>query len=167
MSFFQKLSNFGKSPASQPAATPPASPSPQSSVTTEPPASPPDSSSSRPAVDVKQQSPFVFWSSDLTLQEVEDAKNKNLDLDAKDPYGESALIRAVRHGDAAVAAALLAAGAHVNATDSSGETALSWAAQMGKTEVLKLLVDHPSVEMDKADKGGNTALYDACCCQFR
>ena len=168
--FFKRLSGgFGKS--SESAATPPASPPPRSSVESAPPAPSADSASPQQAADAKpvfaKQSPFEFWNSDLTMQVVNEAINQHLDLDTKDPYGESALIRAVRHGDVAVASALLAAGAQVNATDSSGETALSWAAQMGKFDVLKMLVDRPDVEMDKADKGGHTALYDACCCQFR
>ena len=185
---FKRLSaGFGKS--SESAATPPASPSPRSSVESAPPAPSADSASPQQAVDAKppapsadsaspqqavdakpvfaKQSPFEFWNSDLTMQVVNEAINQHLDLDTKDPYGESALIRAVRHGDVEVAGALLTAGAQVNATDSSGETALSWAAQMGKFDVLKMLVDRPDVEMDKADKGGHTALYDACCCQFR
>ena len=86
-------------------------------------------------------SPFEFWHSNLTTQLVEEAKSKLLDLNAKDPYGEPALIRAARHGDATVTKALLAASADINSTDSNGETAISWAAQMGKAEVLKILVD--------------------------
>jgi ankyrin repeat protein len=101
------------------------------------------------------------------VQSVAEAKSKFLDLNAKDPYGEPALIRAARHGDAAVTKALLEAGAERNISDSSGETAVSWAAQMGKTEVLAILIDSPDVHLEKADKGGRTALYDACCCQFR
>jgi hypothetical protein len=112
-------------------------------------------------------SPFEFWNTNLTVQSVHEAKSKLLDLNAKDPYGETSLIRASRHGDAAVTMALLAAGADISLTDSNGETAVSWAAQMGKVEVLKILVDRPDVFIDKVDKSGHTALYDACCCQFR
>jgi ankyrin repeat protein len=112
-------------------------------------------------------SPFEFWASELTVESVDEAKNKLLNLNAKDPYGETALIRAARHGNSAVVKALLDAGAEVNATDRNGETALSWAAQMGKTGVLKILIDSPDVQLSQADKGGRSALYDACCCQFR
>jgi ankyrin repeat protein len=166
MSFFRRLSTGFKSPAE-----PPSSPDPQSASASNPPASTPLSDSPQPPATVdtflEKGVPFEFWKSNLTAQSVDDAKSNLLDLNAKDPYGEPALIKAARHGDAAVIIALLAAGADINSTDSSGETAMSWASQMGKTEVLKVLVDRPDVHIDKADKGGRTALYDACCCQFR
>ena len=114
-----------------------------------------------------KDAPFEFWQLDLTVESVDEAKSKLLNLNTKDPYGETALIRAARQGDAGVTKALIDAGAEINATDRNGETALSWAAQMGKTGVLKILVDCPDVQLSKSDKGGRSALHDACCCQFR
>jgi hypothetical protein len=161
MSFFKKLSAGFKSPESPPH-PPPASdsssPAPHSAPA-------PSSISDSPQQTVAR--PFEFWTSNLNEQSVAEAKSKFLDLNAKDPYGEPALIRAARHGDAAVTKALLEAGAEINISDSSGETAVSWAAQMGKTEVLAILIASPEVHLEKSDKGGRTALYDACCCQFR
>jgi ankyrin repeat protein len=194
MSFFKRLSTGFKSPAepstspdpqsaseSNQAAASTVSDSPQPPAAAEPSTSPDSqfasesnqaaasrvSDSPQTPAAVEKTSPFEFWKSNLTVQSVDDAKSKLLDLNAKDPYGEPALIRAARHGDTTVIMALLAAGADIDSTDNSGETAMSWAAQMGKTEVLKILLDRPDVHIDKSDKGGRTALYDACCCQFR
>ncbi len=163
MSFFRRLSTGFKS-------EPPSSPVTHSSESETPaPSAISDSLPPSLAVDVvpAKAFPFEFWNSNLTVQSVEEAKSKLLDLNAKDPYGEPALIRAARHGDANVTKALLAASVDINSADSNGETAISWAAQMGKAEVLKILIDRPDVFIDKKDKGGRTALYDACCCQFR
>jgi ankyrin repeat protein len=164
MSFFRRLSTGFKSadPGSDSS-----SPAPQSSSESTPPELSAVSDSPSTNIFSSKVSPFEFWNLNLTVESVNEAKSKLLDLNAKDPYGETALIRAARHGDSAVTKALVDAGADTNMNDRNGETALSWAAQMGKTGVLKILLDCPDVNLSKLDKGGRSALYDACCCQFR
>lgn len=164
MSFFRRLSLGFKSPEPESDSSPP---TPQSHSESKPPESSSTSDSPIANCSFSKDSPFQFWTLDLTVEAVDQAKSKLLDLNAKDPYGETALIRAARHGDSAVTKALLDAGAEINATDRNGETALSWAAQMGKTSVLKILIDCSELQLSKVDKGGRSALYDACCCQFR
>jgi hypothetical protein len=167
MSFFRRLSLGFKSSEESPSS----SPAPQSTMQSDLPgpstSTIPVSESPATLPSLAKDSPFEFWNCDLTVESVHEASCKLLNLNAKDPYGETALIRAARHGDAAVTKVLIDAGADINITDRNGETALSWASQMGKIGVLKILVDCPDVQLSKSDKGGRSALYDACCCQFR
>ena len=63
------------------------------------------------------------------------------DVNAKDKYGDTALILAAWYGYTEVAKLLLAAGADVNAKDNGGYTALIWAAYYGHAEIAKMLRD--------------------------
>ena len=65
--------------------------------------------------------------------------------------GETPLIRAVRNGHYKFASKLLQFGARIDDTDSYNKTALHWAAQMGKTDLVRMLIE----------KGANRELKDA------
>jgi len=64
---------------------------------------------------------------------------KNVDVNAQNKNGETALMRAVRLGDAESVRLLLAARADVNAVDVIGDTAFTLAYAKGDTEVENLL----------------------------
>ena len=66
---------------------------------------------------------------------------------------------AARNNDVASAKQLLLHGADVNACTRGGSTALCRAAQGGNAEVLKVLLDHPNVEINKQRGAGRTALF--------
>ncbi len=63
----------------------------------------------------------------------------NVDLNAKDRQGRTALSWAVSQGQIDAVSVLIAAGADVNAADNQGMTPLIWAAMNGQLEILKML----------------------------
>jgi len=67
---------------------------------------------------------------------------KGADLNAKDPYGWTALIYAVtREDESAVKSLLNSNGIDVDAKDKGGSTALIHAAQQRKASIVKRLID--------------------------
>jgi ankyrin repeat protein len=70
------------------------------------------------------------------------------------------LKRAAIYGHVAAIAALLAAGARVDGTDSQGGTPLMWAAFNGCTAAVDALVA-AGADVHRVDDNGNTALHDA------
>ena len=67
-------------------------------------------------------------------------KGNSGDVNAKDTYGETALIRAAKAGDLRRVKALIAAGANLNVTNSNGQTAITLAAGAGMTDCVKALI---------------------------
>ena len=80
------------------------------------------------------------------------ASDKNAPLDAT-----GQLISAARSGDLETIKLLLKNGADVNAKDTGGGTALSWAAGAGQTDSVRLLLDR-GANINVIDSAGNTAL---------
>lgn len=68
------------------------------------------------------------------------SENPNLDLDAKNQKGYSALMLAVYNGEQLFCEALLRGGADVNSRDSIGNTVLMACAFKGNLKLLKLLL---------------------------
>ena len=77
--------------------------------------------------------------------------------------GDDALLEAVADGDAEATAALIAEGANVNhlSAEHDWATPTIVAAQEGALECLKLLLEVPHVEFNRADKFGFTASHMA------
>ncbi|XP_065331736.1 ankyrin repeat domain-containing protein 17-like [Cloeon dipterum] len=71
------------------------------------------------------------------------------------------LMEAAQEGHIEVVRLLLSAGANVNATRSSGYTALTYAASFGHTDIVKLLLQH-GADLDHESEGGMTPLMTAC-----
>ncbi|MGZ3272726.1 MAG: ankyrin repeat domain-containing protein [Caulobacteraceae bacterium] len=82
------------------------------------------------------------------------------DLDALGRQGSTALGEAVRYGDAAMANALIKAGADVNKPNRYGLPPLSMAAQQGDAALIALLLEH-GANADALDAAGETALMAA------
>jgi uncharacterized protein len=82
-------------------------------------------------------------------------------VDAVGPLGRSALITAALHRHAAIAEALLAAGADPALADSHGATALMEAARSGAHRVIQRLVFHKP-DCAHTDHSGRSALMIAC-----
>jgi len=66
-------------------------------------------------------------------------RDKKIDVNAQNEDGETALMRAVKLGNAEVVRLLLAARADANATDDIGDTAFTLAYEKGDTQIEKLL----------------------------
>ncbi|MDX1917298.1 MAG: ankyrin repeat domain-containing protein [Rickettsiaceae bacterium] len=75
------------------------------------------------------------------IREVIDLINQGADVNGRDRYNKTALIKAAFNGHTEVAALLLEKGAEVNGQHSSGATALVCAAFNGHTEVAALLLE--------------------------
>ena len=81
------------------------------------------------------------------------------DVNEKTQGNFSPLHIAVRNNDVASAKELLLHGADVNASTRGGSTALCRAAQAGHAQVMKLLLEHPNIEINQQRKTGRTALF--------
>jgi uncharacterized protein len=81
-------------------------------------------------------------------------------IDAHDALGRTALMIAALQGNAAVAEALIDAGARVDAADGRGTTALMEAARAGSQPVLELVAARDAA-VDAVDAMGRTALIIA------
>jgi hypothetical protein len=69
----------------------------------------------------------------------------------RDPFGATALLVAARGGHRRLCAALLQAGAEVDATDATGETPLAAAVRKVRPEVVRLLLEH-AADRSRADR---------------
>ena len=87
------------------------------------------------------------------------------DIDAKTPYGESALHLAAEEGHLPILEMLLLHGADINSRTFSGGSPLMYAARGGKIAVVELLLDHgaridgPLANFDTGTTAITTALY--------
>jgi len=83
-------------------------------------------------------------------------------VNARDEYGDTALIVAARNGRTGIVKELLQVkGIEVNARREQGKTALIHAAKNGKIEMVKNLLDVPGIDLDVVDKYGKSALMYA------
>ncbi|XP_066480691.1 KN motif and ankyrin repeat domain-containing protein 4 [Tiliqua scincoides] len=72
--------------------------------------------------------------------------------------GQTALILGVSHDREDMVKALLSCGADINLQDDTGLSPLMVACQYNNTEIVKLLLTHPSCDSTLNDKAGNSAL---------
>ena len=84
-------------------------------------------------------------------------------MDARDDYGQTALIEAAVWGKVNVVEYLLDNGAKVNISDNLGTTALMRAATWADLEVVKLLV-HKGADVNARCKNGRSPLVMAAWC---
>ncbi|HXX01777.1 MAG TPA: ankyrin repeat domain-containing protein [Candidatus Acidoferrales bacterium] len=82
------------------------------------------------------------------------------DINAKDRYGQTALMAAAEKSNVEITRLLLAHHADVNATRNNGKTALVIAAGQGSVEIVKLLLDKGADANIDSDEG-RSALYYA------
>ena len=104
-----------------------------------------------------------FWDDkgDLkSLEEIKELLKKGADCEAKDRYGETALIEAVRKGKLEVVKYFAQNGADLDAKDGAGRIALMMAANCGELDVVKCLEEH-GVDIHQKDVCGDTALMKA------
>ena len=87
--------------------------------------------------------------------------NRDLDVDAEDRDGWTALFYCARMGHADASRSLLVHGANPNHAAKGGLTALTLAAANGHAEVAKLLLKH-GADADWQDSEGHSALMAAC-----
>ena len=101
-----------------------------------------------------------FWNDkgDLkSLEEIKELLKKGADLEAKDKYGDTALMRAAFKGQLDVVKCFVELGADLDEKDGVGKTALMIAAAWGKSDVVKYLAEC-GAGVDASDEEGRTAL---------
>jgi len=115
-------------------------------------------------IDVKVKSQNIALFRALREGNIETVKAllaKGADINAKDRYGETALIREIGGWrNIETVKTLLAEGADINAKDASGRTALMHAAEYGKIEKVKILLAK-GADVNAKDASGRTALICA------
>jgi len=92
--------------------------------------------------------------------EILEIKPKQVDVNAKNRYGVTALIDASYRGQKEQVEWLIIEGADLNARDNHGDTALMSAAIRGHSEIVELLIAN-GADVHAKDNAGNTALIDA------
>ena len=70
-----------------------------------------------------------------------------------------ALIKAAKKNKIEQVQFLLSAGTDVNQTDRNGSTALTWAAMLGHSECVSLLIKHPLINPNLRNRWGDNALF--------
>ena len=78
---------------------------------------------------------------DLAKELIEKHEVNKIDLNAKDVYGETALIRACRYAYIEIAQMLIDFGANLNIQNRYGDTALMLACWDGHIEIAKMLIN--------------------------
>ncbi|KAH0562630.1 hypothetical protein GP486_002693 [Trichoglossum hirsutum] len=94
-----------------------------------------------------------------------DSKDVDIDVNARDSEGKSALHWAVATGNTDIASALLIAGARVNVPDKAGLTPLHIAASDSSGGVVNELLSY-GADINNRDKHGRTALHHVCSSRF-
>ena len=92
--------------------------------------------------------------------EILEIKTKQVNVNAKNRYGVTALIDASYRGQKEQVEWLIIEGADLNARDNQGDTALMNAAIKGHSEIVALLIVNDA-DVHAKDNAGNTALIDA------
>ena len=92
--------------------------------------------------------------------ELLEMESRQVDVDAKNRYGVTALIDASYRGQKEHIEWLIVEGADLNARDNQGDTALMNAAIKGHSEIVELLIAN-GADVNAKDNAGNTALIDA------
>lgn len=96
-----------------------------------------------PAISAEgREAPLVAATKASDTEAVEALLAQQIDVDATEPDGTTALHWAAYQGDAEIAAVLLRAGASANAPNRYGVTPLTLAAGRGDTEVVRALLDN-------------------------
>ena len=88
---------------------------------------------------------------------VQSLSDNEIDIEARDSDGGTALMSAANEGKVAAVQSLLDAGADVEARDKEGRTALMWAAYKGKVDAMQLLLD-AGADIEARRNNGLTAL---------
>lgn len=97
----------------------------------------------------------VARTGDLSL--MRDLLIRDVQVDARDDRGNTALILAAYHGKADLVDALLTAGADPNLVDARGNTALMGALFKGEAEVVRRLLRDPRTDVNLRNGAGQTA----------
>ena len=92
--------------------------------------------------------------------EILEMETRQVDVDAKNKYGVTALIDASYRGQKEQVEWLIVEGTNLNAWDNQGDTALMKAAIKGHGEIVELLIAN-GADVHAKDNAGNTALIDA------
>lgn len=85
---------------------------------------------------------------------------KGSDLDLPDKYGNTALIRAAKHGDVETVISLIQKGANLNIQNKYGNTALIRSSYFGHSEIVRVLIEK-GANLDIQGQFRNTALIEA------
>ena len=104
-----------------------------------------------------------FWNDEgdfKSLEEIKELLKKGADVNAKDKFGRTALMKAAIIGQLDVVKYLVEHGADLEAKDGYGSTALMMSATWGELDVVKCLAEH-GADLEAKDGDGRTALIIA------
>jgi ankyrin repeat protein len=93
------------------------------------------------------------------------SQDVDIDVNARDSEGKSALHRAVATGNIDIVSALLIAGAHVDMPDEAGLTPLHIAASGSSGDVVNELLSY-GADINDRDNHGRTALHHVCSSKY-
>jgi hypothetical protein len=106
--------------------------------------------------------PLIIAAQDGDLQNVTSLLQKSVNINAKDDYGDTALIKASNRGHSAIVAVLLQnEDLDVNLQDRDGKTALFWASSIGYDAIVVELLKRVDVDVSLRDDRNTTALDEA------
>lgn len=101
----------------------------------------------------------VFWNHFEALQVL--ISEMRADVNARDKYGQTALMKASIDGRSAVIEYLLTHGANVDAVDNDRRSALMMAASRSRADAVKALLEIGKANVQLEDKDGRTAEHYA------
>jgi len=101
---------------------------------------------------------FAELCGDGTYEEIDRAIEAGANVNARDEYGVTPLMRAARDNSVEVLSLLLGAGANIDDKDEDGDTPLHWAAIGDKAEAIVFLLDS-GADADAVNNNGNKANF--------
>lgn len=100
----------------------------------------------------------IYYSDETML---DNALENNINIDATNEFGETALMYACNMGNENMVRRILSSGANVNLQNSVGNTPMIYACDRGNEDIVKCLIEY-GADINHSSYSGRTALICAC-----